>query len=628
MELYAKGPGDSAYAKVATDSAPSATGSFAYTATKGDGNYSFYTLAVDNAGNTETTPASADATTAVDATAPASAASAPAFATAGTFAVSYTASDIGQAPSGLGRVELYAKGPNDSAYAKVATNSTPGASGSFSYTATQGDGTYRFYTLATDKATNTETAPSSADATTALDTATPTSTAASPATATSSAWTVSYTASDPGAGASGLARVELYAKGPADSAYAKVATDSAPSATGSFGYTATKGDGNYGFYTLAIDNAGNTETAPSAADTTTNVPPDTTPPTSSATSPQYATGAFTVSYTAGDNGAFSSGLGRVELYAKGPGDSAYAKVATDNTPAATGSFNYTATQGDGNYRFYTIATDNKANTETVPEQRRRHHDGRCDGAGVVGLVGADLAEQRLHRVLHGLRSGSGASGLGRVELYAKGPGDSAYAKVATDNTPGATGTFNYTATQGDGNYRFYTIATDNAGNTQTAPTSADTTTAAGHHVARVGRQRARLRDGGDLRGQLHGLGHRPGALEPRACGPLRPGPRRQQLRQGRHRQHPRRERLLQLHRHPGRRQLPLLHPRHRQGHQHRDRAEQRGRHHRAGHRDPNLHRRLSRDRDQQRLDRVVHGLRPGRRRVGPRARRALRQGPQ
>src|SRR5207253_5201053 len=105
--------------------------------------------------------------------------------------------------------------------------------------------------------------------------------------------TVTYSANDPGSAASGLAFVDLYAKGPSDSSYSLVATDSTP-ATPSFSYTASEGDGNYSFYTRAQDKAGNYEAAPATPpDTSTLV--DTATPTSSATSPQYSTtNGFTV----------------------------------------------------------------------------------------------------------------------------------------------------------------------------------------------------------------------------------------------------------------------------------------------------------------------------------------------
>src|SRR6202007_1876042 len=106
------------------------------------------------------------------------------------------------------------------------------------------------------------------DTATLVDTTFPTSAASSPQYSTSNSVTVTYTANDPGTAASGLDSVDLYAKGPTDSVYSLVATDSTPNTTQSFSYTASEGDGSYSFFTRAADKAGNYEAAPAS-------PPDT-----------------------------------------------------------------------------------------------------------------------------------------------------------------------------------------------------------------------------------------------------------------------------------------------------------------------------------------------------------------
>src|SRR5205823_5722645 len=150
-----------------------------YDATAGDGSYAFYTVAVDKAGNREDAPASADATTLVDTQAPSSTATSPQYSASTAIARSYTADGGG---SGVDKVELWAEAPGETAFAKVATDTT--GSGSFTYQAA-GDGSYAFYTVGVDKVGNREGAPATADATTLVDTHAPSSIASSPASSTS-----------------------------------------------------------------------------------------------------------------------------------------------------------------------------------------------------------------------------------------------------------------------------------------------------------------------------------------------------------------------------------------------------------------------------------------------------------
>src|SRR5205823_2313526 len=203
----------------------------------------FYTVAVDRAGNVEASPATADTSTFVDTVTSASTATSPQYSTSTAITISYTASDPGPNASGLDKVELWVRTPGASAYGKAMTDTAPAVDGSFAYTAAAGDGSYSFYTVSSDKAGNVEKAPAAADTSTFVDTALPTSSASSPHYPSSAPFTASYTASDPGANASGLDRVDLWVKTPGSSSYAKTAT----STSGSFTYSAT-GDGSYGFY--------------------------------------------------------------------------------------------------------------------------------------------------------------------------------------------------------------------------------------------------------------------------------------------------------------------------------------------------------------------------------------------
>jgi hypothetical protein len=133
------------------------------TATLADGTHAFRVRAKDAAGNIDPTPAKRSVK--VDTHRPASKAAAPASTHSSPITVSYTASDA--APSSqLGRVELWAKRQGQPAYSKVATDTTPITTRTFSYKPSGGGGTYRFYTRAKDKAGNYEAAPATPDAST------------------------------------------------------------------------------------------------------------------------------------------------------------------------------------------------------------------------------------------------------------------------------------------------------------------------------------------------------------------------------------------------------------------------------------------------------------------------------
>src|SRR6185437_17152648 len=154
--------------------------------------------------------------------------------------------------------------------------------------------------VATDKAGNAES-KSVADYPTLLDTQNPNSAASVPDYETSASFNVSYSASDPVKSgsvgpASGLATVDLYAKGPTDSSFHKVDTDSGAGIDNSFSYAASQGDGNYAFYTVATDKAGNAESK-SVADDSTLL--DTQQPNSQITFPTNNSDYNTSTYTAG-----------------------------------------------------------------------------------------------------------------------------------------------------------------------------------------------------------------------------------------------------------------------------------------------------------------------------------------
>ncbi|GAA4374328.1 Ig-like domain-containing protein [Nocardioides caricicola] len=191
-----------------------------------------------------------------DLLAPSSAATGPEHSQKPTWTITYTASD---AASGVASVDLYVQAPGETTYTKVATDSAA-QDGEFTYTGDL-DGTYRFHTIATDRAVNVEATPAGADVTTVLDTVTPSSQATGPSLGSARTWTITYDATD---ATSGIASVDLYVQAPGETTYTKVATDSAAQ-DGEFTYTGDL-DGTYRFHTIATDRAGNVEATPAGPD--------------------------------------------------------------------------------------------------------------------------------------------------------------------------------------------------------------------------------------------------------------------------------------------------------------------------------------------------------------------------
>jgi 3-methyladenine DNA glycosylase Mpg len=229
--------------------------------------YAFYSVATDHAGNVQATPASAQATTLVDATAPASSVAAPPTFSPGSFTVSWSGGD-GAHGSGVASYSLFVSddGGPFTAFRTATTQTSATFNGKDGHT-------YGFYSVATDNAGNVQPSPTAAQASTRVDAVAPTSSvAALPAEFDTASFTVSWSGSD-NPGGSGIASYSVFVSddgGPFTRWLAATAQTSAV-------YTGSPGH-SYGFYSVATDNAGNVQAAPAGAQASTQLVPPPAPP--------------------------------------------------------------------------------------------------------------------------------------------------------------------------------------------------------------------------------------------------------------------------------------------------------------------------------------------------------------
>jgi hypothetical protein len=232
----------------------------------GDGAHVFEVRAKDGAGNADPSPASRSF--AVDTQAPLVSLAEPADGSLGADPTPTLAGQAGTVPGDAATVSIriYAGTGTGGTLLQIRGASADPTTGAYVAAAESiPTGAYTVQASQSDSAGNTGV---SAAHTFALDATPPTSAATAPASANSTSIAISYTASDSG---SGLGSVELRVKPPGAGSYSKAATDSSPSTSGSFPYTAASGDGTYSFYTRAKDLAGNYEAEPAGADATTIV---------------------------------------------------------------------------------------------------------------------------------------------------------------------------------------------------------------------------------------------------------------------------------------------------------------------------------------------------------------------
>ncbi|MEM4232652.1 MAG: Ig-like domain-containing protein [Thermoplasmata archaeon] len=286
VQLWYRLGSSGAYAKYGSDYEPPYVFTFTSSAAGGDGLYEFYSLAVDLADNTEPAPATNDTWTFVDAHAPELAVSEPsegAILPVSTVAVVWSGSD-----SGSGIVKYEVKLDSGEWVDKELSTSHEFAS--------VGDGPHTVTVRASDFAGLQR----EISVHITVDTRAPTSAmSALPSVTASSNLTLAATATD----LNGIKEVQFWYRYGGSGGFSLLGSDDSPPYELAFSAEDHEGDGLYEFYSLAVDLAGNGETAPAGNKSWTIV--DTALPLLTITWPvqggTVGTASLTVNWTASDS---------------------------------------------------------------------------------------------------------------------------------------------------------------------------------------------------------------------------------------------------------------------------------------------------------------------------------------
>ncbi len=219
--------------------------------------YSFYSVATDQFGNRQPTPAAGQATARVDTTPPGSIVTElPAFSPAA-FTLRWSGSDDAGG-SGVAGYDVYVS-DNGAAFRPFLTG-TANTSAIFQG---QTGHTYAFYSVATDTLGNRQATPSVAQTSTAVDGVAPTSTVLALPEGSKPDFLVKWTGSD--TGGAGIATYDVFVSDSGGPFAPFVTAIAATSATfhGEDGHT-------YAFYSVATDRAGNRQPTPAAAQAATS----------------------------------------------------------------------------------------------------------------------------------------------------------------------------------------------------------------------------------------------------------------------------------------------------------------------------------------------------------------------
>jgi hypothetical protein len=408
------------------------------TAALGAGSHTFDVRATDAAGNTDATPASSAWT--IDLTAPDTTidSAPPAISNNATPTFTFSSSESGST------FECRMDGASWSPCSSPHTVSPA-----------LGEGSHTFDVRATDAAGNTDTTP--AGHTWSIDLGAPTVTITAPTTYINGSDPATYTvtASTP---SPDVARVDFYecsnsSANCSTGSWTQFDTDNSAPYAGS--WSTPGADGTRAIRAVAVDVASNT------GEHVRNITIDRTAPTNVTVSypNSYVFGSFTITTS---NGSDPDIDGSSAVLERQTGDlandscSGYGGWTSASSPDTLASgkcakYRYRVADNAGNW---TIATSsNEAKSDTA-EPSSSHND-----------PGANL---RQTVTLSASASDTGGSGLASVAFQRRPAGGGSWTTIATDTTSPYSTAFD-TTTVADGLYDFRSVATDVAGNTESAP---------------------------------------------------------------------------------------------------------------------------------------------------------------
>ena len=405
--------------------------------------------------------------------------------------VSVSASDTGG--SGIKKVALYYNYSADNAtgwsgWDLYGTNDTESPY-SWSFTPPSGDGYYQFYSIAEDNENNTEAVPGTYDNITGVDTVDPSSQVddISPYWKGEDDNPLLVNVSTATDSLSGVKSVTLYYSYSSDNdswdSYASFGTDEVKPWQWSFNFPS--GGGHYKFYSIAEDNATNLEDPPVTPDNDTQIGYNTAKPSSNVTviSPYWQnTSPITLFAEASDESGF--GLKNVTLYFYNSTDnstwSGPCKYGVDTDPWNEISWSFDFPNGTGDYRFYSIATDNS--TPTTGVESFTGNDTHCgydtakpsSSIDIINPYWINASASPLE--INSTDATDDLSGVENVTLFYRYSNDNdswgAWTLFEKDIISPWNWTFNFPS--GNGYYEFYSIANDTAGNQENVPASNDT----------------------------------------------------------------------------------------------------------------------------------------------------------